>query len=194
MAGPSVDTSITAHGSWPRRARCGFLLERLGRSLPLFPTAPLHTHCARLVAPPSSHPMPQGPSPGGGSGPRSGVLSLGPAHSPAQGMRLQIPQEVLRHEAGPLPEPGVLWVVAGAAYGEVALPSLLQNCELRIVSHCLQLRAVVKPLSLPEFEFQGAPLLWPEPCPLTPPATWSQGGRGRQSLIWLPSPATSSSL
>lgn len=168
-------------------------LGEAGKKPPSLPRCPAsYSLClpSRPPPPPSSHPMPRGPSPGGGSGPRSGVLSLGPA----QGMHLQIPREVLRHEAGPLPEPGVLWGVAGAAYGEVALPSLLQNCELRIVSHCLQLRAVVKPLSLPEFEFQGAPLLWPKPCPLNPPATWSQGGRGRQSLIWLPSPATSSSL
>lgn len=162
-------------------------MERLGRSLPLFPAAPLHTHCARLVAPPSSHPMPAGPSPGRGSGPRSGVLSLAPAHSPSQGISLKVPQEVLRHEADPLPEPGVLWVLARAALWRGCSP-ISPSEELRIVWHCLQLRAVAKPFSLPEFEFRGAPLLWPEPCPLNSPATRSQGRRGRQSLIWPPSP------
>lgn len=162
-------------------------MERLGRSLPLFPAAPLHTHCARLVAPLSSHPMPAGPSLGRGRGPRSGVLSLAPAHSPAQGISLKVPQEVLCHEADPLPEPGVLWVLTRAALWRGCSP-ISPSEELRIVWHCLQLRAVAKPFSLPEFEFQGAPLLWPEPCPLNPPATRSQGRRGRQSLIWPPSP------
>ena len=131
--------------------------------------------------------MPAGPSPGRGSGPRSGVLSLAPAHSPSQGISLKVPQEVLRHEADPLPEPGVLWVLARAALWRGCSP-ISPSEELRIVWHCLQLRAVAKPFSLPEFEFRGAPLLWPEPCPLNSPATRSQGRRGRQSLIWPPSP------
>ena len=105
MAGPSADKSVTAGQVW-------IPLAEAGKKPPSLPCCPASYLCARLVAPASSHPRPLS---GWREWPQVRGPQLSPSALPAQGISLQVPQEVLRHEADPLPEPGVLWVLAGTA-------------------------------------------------------------------------------